>query len=164
MSVFDQAAKSEIFGASPYIRAGKYQLTVLGSFLKHSAKPNGPDYLIVEIEVNKHVPAEGQEAFEEGDKCTWRPKISTENGPSNLKQYGLAVGQEQYGDQFVEAAISGEFLKTIIADFGTDPSKAEAVGLKLEMEAFTVQTKAKTDFTKVVWYPVGGLLFDFASA
>tara|TARA_R100001082_G_scaffold94682_2_gene61663 strand:+ start:143 stop:595 length:453 start_codon:yes stop_codon:yes gene_type:complete len=144
MSLFDAIVKAPVYGSGNYFEEGKYRLTLEEVKMVDSQRKQGTKYLIVACRIDEST----AENLNAGDSVTWRVDMTQASGPSNCKQFAVAVGKSMY-EGFSEDHVTSEFLGNIISD------NSEAKGVVIDAEAITIKTRAGNDFTKVIWRASG---------
>lgn len=136
----DAIANAPIYGSGNYFQPGKYKLVIKEVKIIDSQRKSGTQYAIVACTIIETT----AETLRPEDNVTWRVDMTQKSGPSNLKQFSLAVGQALY-EGFTEEHIDGNFVRQL---FGP---QSPAEGLVINADAIIIKTNANTDFTKVVW-------------
>tara|TARA_Y100000590_G_scaffold371691_1_gene434235 strand:- start:25 stop:468 length:444 start_codon:yes stop_codon:yes gene_type:complete len=144
MSLFDQIVKAPVYGSGNYFEDGQYRLKLEEVKMVDSQRKQGTKYLIVACRIEETTAAN----LSAGDSVTWRVDMTQPSGPSNCKQFVVAVGESMY-EGFTEDHVNNEFLESIISE------NSEAKGVLVDAEAITIKTRAGNDFTKVVWRKSG---------
>jgi hypothetical protein len=144
MSLFDQIVKAPVYGSGNYFEEGTYRLSLEEVKMVDSQRKQGTKYLIVACRIEETTAPN----LKAGDSVTWRVDMTQASGPSNCKQFAVAVGQSMY-EGFSEDHVNKEFLESVISD------NSEAKGVVIDAEALTIKTRAGNDFTKVIWRKSG---------
>ncbi len=140
MSLFDQIVKAPVYGSGNYFEEGQYTLELQDVKMVDSRRKAGTKYLIVACKIETTT----AQNLSAGDSVTWRVDMTQPSGPSNCKQFAVAVGKSMY-EGFSEDHVTNDFLESIIND------NSEARGVSIGAEAITIKTRSGNDFTKVVW-------------
>lgn len=157
-SVFDKIVNAPVYGGGKFVVPGDYLFEIEEVKIIQSRNPdkNATMYLIVACEVvEHHNPEPGTEAYGEGTHVTWRCDLGQASGPSNAKQFFLALGRQMFG-----AEVFGEKDLEKGADRGRElydlvcGERQGAKGIQIRCEAFSTSTRKGGTFTKTVWRPV----------
>jgi hypothetical protein len=145
MGLFSGIENAESYKSGRFIEPGKYTLKVSAITLVDSKKERGRKFFVVECEVVKTNNAE----YREGDNVTWMvdvtPKLvdgKQEISPTaaaNCSQFACAVLD------CTPREINEEVMDKLMGP------EQPAAGVLVNADAFTIQTKAGNDFTKIQW-------------
>lgn len=144
MSLFDAIVKAPVYGSGNYFEEGQYRLTLEEVKMVDSQRKQGTKYLIVACRIDETTAPN----LKAGDSVTWRVDMTQASGPSNCKQFAVAVGKSMY-EGFSEDHVTSDFLQSIISE------ESEAKGVTIDAEALTIKTRAGNDFTKLIWRKSG---------
>lgn len=150
-SLFDKIKNAKMFGDSPFFGVGTGLARVLAVKEVESSQKS-TTYVIIETEI---LSCEGGD-MENGDRPAQRIDMGQASGPSNLKQFLVALGQqweqdfedEEY-ENFGEDHVNDKFLTEVFDSFPED-------GTVLKYHARQVPTRKGGEFTKILWYPADG--------
>lgn len=136
--------KASASGGSPNMGPGKWLVSLGKPFIKPSE--NGPKRFFI---VPFTTVATTNPDTKPGDCPSWKPDITAQSGPSNVKAFLLAVGQSLWED-FDQAASEGakgvDLLNAIMeGEYVTD--------MLMLADAFLKETRAGGQFTVVNWLP-----------
>lgn len=137
---------------TPWYEPGNYRvkITKCDSF---QSKQSESTMVVVEGDVVAFEPREGTSptAFVPGSKVAWLPDMAKKPTAGNLKKFALevykqlAINKGKDPTLVQESDITPDMLRNV---FGPE---SWAVGLTMNVVAFTTKTKAKTDFTVVTF-------------
>lgn len=152
MSFIDKIAKAEANQKTPWFEPGNYKVKIRKCDAFESKKQD-TTMVVVECEVLSFEPREDTPAtaFVPGSTVAWLPDMSKKPTPGNLKKFALevfkqlAINQGKNPDEVGEKDITSDLLKNVFCP------TSWAIGLTMNVTAFTTETKAKTPFTVVVF-------------
>ncbi len=147
-SLFNKIKEAKVFGDSPFFGVGTGLARILAVKEVESSRTS-TTFVIIEAEI---LSCEGGN-MEVGDRPAQRIDMGQKSGPSNLKAFLVALGQQWEQDfedddyeNFGEDHVNDEFLTEVFDNFPED-------GTVLKYHSRQIKTKAGKDFTKILWYP-----------
>lgn len=140
MGVFGGIEKTTTFKNAPFLEPGQYELAVKALQVVTSKKMPARNFFVAEFDVV----TSSCDKFMAGDLVSWLVDMSHgETSLSNCKAFAAAVmdcDESEVDEATMEKLVGPE---------------QPATGVKIKANAFTIKTRAGTDFTKVRWDSVG---------
>ena len=141
MGSFSGIEQTKTFKNAPYLAPGQYELAIASMLLVESSKKKGQEFFVVEFNV---VTSNNPNAAP-GSLVAWLVDMGHgDTALSNCTAFASAVLDCDEED------VNEEAMNRLV---GPDQP---ATGIHVKANAFTIKTKAGSDFTKVRWDPVAG--------
>ncbi len=141
--IFGGMGSAKVAGGGRYIEPAKWHLEARELKVFESQRKRGQWFFAAEFDVlDVKAPAdyEGKFPFAPGDLVSWLVNMDNDSSLGNIKGLAMALVPGSEEEDIDDAAMEG------LVD-----SSQPARGLKVWANAFHVETRKGTPFTKVVW-------------
>src|SRR3972149_7795789 len=108
---YDDIAGAPATGYDNYVLPGEYLVEVRQAWEHDSGREKGIRYNSIKVKIEKLRDPDNHE-YEPGMTMTQHVKSSHQSGPSNLKNFVLALGQELF-EEFTEKDVTGKFVQRV---------------------------------------------------